>query len=196
MPVKVEAVAGPMGSGKSEEVMGRVRRERIAGKRVLVMKPVIDDRVEGGDFIAARHGDADGGEEFSRKMPAVSVKSYEHFMALVREQRPQVIAVDEAELFEDWIVDAIKEVTRYGIVERIIIAGLNLDAWGEPFGPMPDLMALSEDVLTKTAVCTNCKQAPGVITQKLVAGTGQRVEIGSKQYTVRCRSCWTKPPKE
>lgn len=194
MSAKYEVVVGPMGSGKSQELIERVKRERIAGKRVLILKPVIDNRA-GDDFVAARHGDADGGEEFSLKMPAVSVGSYDEFMTLIRERRPQVLAVDEAQLFGDWIIAAIREVLRYGIVERIIVAGLNMDAWGEPFGPMPILMALSEDITSKVAVCTNCKQASGVITQKKSAGTGQRIEIGSKQYTVHCRSCWTPPPE-
>ncbi len=196
MPIKVEVICGPMGAGKTEELIRRATRELIAGKRVLAVYPKIDNRVEG-SYIATGYADVTGGREFSRKMPAKAVSTKKEFLALVRAERPQVLAVDEAQLFPKWVISAIKEVMLYGIVDRIIIAGLNMDAWGEPFGPMPVLMAISQEVTVLTAVCTNCKRSDiGVLTQKTSVGTGQRVEVGSKQYTVRCRDCWTPPPKE
>jgi thymidine kinase len=181
----LEVVCGPMFSGKSEELIRRLRRAEIAGLRALVIKPQVDDRYEVGHVVS--HAGA--------KMHAVSAES----SATVRRLASgyQAIGIDEVQFFDERIVDVIEELVADGA--RVVAAGLAQDFRGRPFGPMPELLCVADFVDKLQAVCHRCG-GPGTLTQRLVDGEpapfdGETVQIGAlDSYEARCRSCYEPDP--
>ena len=177
----LEVVCGPMFSGKSEELIRRLRRAEIAGQRVLIVKPRIDDRYDVAHVVS--HAGA--------RMRAVAVDGAHD--TLRRAEGYDVVGVDEAQFFEPGIVDAVQELVLAG--RRVVAAGLDRDFRGEPFGPMPLLLCLAEFVDKLQAVCHRCG-GPATRTQRLVDGEpapfdGATIQIGAlDSYEARCGACY------
>ncbi len=183
----IEVVCGSMFSGKTEEMIRRVRRARIARQKVQVFKPALDDRYH--DQQVSSHN--------GLHWEAVPVASAREILDLL-EPETTVVAVDEAQFF-DWEISAVcKELAERG--QRIIVAGLDMDFRGEPFGPMPLLMAEAEEVTKLQAICVVCG-APASRTQRLIddqpAAYDDPIILvgGSESYEARCRHCHQVPRK-
>jgi thymidine kinase len=176
----LEVVCGPMFSGKSEEMIRRLRRAEIAGQRVLILKPRIDDRYDTVDVVS--HAGV--------RMRGVAVGSAPELAA--RAAGHEVVGIDEVQFFEPAIVETALALAEGGA--RVVAAGLDQDFRREPFGPMPRLLAHAEFVDKLQAVCHRCG-GPATTTQRLVGGlpapySGDTVVIGAaEQYEARCRDC-------
>ncbi len=169
-----------MFSGKSEEMIRRLRREEIAGHRVIIFKPKIDDRYAVEDVVS----------HAGMRMRAVAVDGTDDL--LNRAEGFDVVGIDEAQFFDPAIVGIALELAARG--KRVIAAGLDQDFRRRPFGPMPDLLAYAEFVDKLQAVCQVCG-GPATTTQRLVDGvpapySGDTIVVGaSEQYEARCRNC-------
>jgi thymidine kinase len=176
----LEVVCGPMFSGKSEEMIRRLRRAEIAGQRVVSFKPRIDDRYDASDVVS----------HAGIRMRAVAVACVPELLA--RADAFEVVGIDEVQFFEAEIVDAALELTERGA--RVIAAGLDQDFRRRPFGPMPELLSHAEFVDKLQAVCHRCG-GPATTTQRLLDGrpapySGETVLVGAaEQYEARCRGC-------
>jgi thymidine kinase len=179
----IEVVAGVMFSGKSEELIRRVRRSMIAKKRVQVFKSHLDDRYAGGLYAVGSH---DG-----RTIEAVPVDSSQQ-IALRLDPLAQVVAVDEVQFLDLGIVALASDLALRG--RRVILAGTDTDFRGEPFGPMAALMCVAEVVDKLHAICVLCG-APACRNQRLIGGKpapydSPVVMIGAAEsYEARCRAC-------
>jgi len=176
----LEVVCGPMFSGKSEEIIRRLRRAEIAGQRVLIVKPKIDNRYDIAHVVS--HAGA--------KMRAVAVESPADIPGLVEDY--DVIGVDEVQFFPPEIVLILDGLVEKGM--RVVASGLDQDFRGFPFGVMPELLCRAELVDKLQAVCHRCG-GPATMTQRLVDGEaapadGATIVVGAlEQYEARCRSC-------
>jgi len=178
----IEVVVGPMFSGKSEELIRRIKRALIARQRVLVFKPQMDNRYHATDVYSH-----DG-----RRAEAVAVRDSVELRARLSDPLPDVVAVDEAQFFDEGLVKLVLELADKGV--RVICAGLDMDFRGEPFGIMPQLLAHAEYVQKLHAVCPVCG-GPATRTQRFVNGKPARYDdpvilVGaSEAYEPRCRKC-------
>ncbi len=176
-----------MFSGKSEELIRRVKRSVIARRQVQVFKPIIDDRF-GIEVVRSHDGDS---------FVARPVRTAREIPGLL-EPETSVVAVDEVQFFDFGIVDVARALVEGG--RRVICAGLDLDFRGEPFGPVPALLALAERVDKLEAICVVCGE-PGTRTQRIVNGTPADYDdpiivIGAQEaYEARCRLCHEVPRK-
>src|SRR3984893_14200095 len=150
----IEVICGSMFSGKSEELIRRLRRAIIAKQRVQIFKPVID----------ARYSDAEIVSHSEMRLPSVSVADSRELLEK-RDHRTEVIAIDEAQFFDEGIVDVCQQLADQG--KRVLVAGLDKDFRGAPFGPIPTLMAVAEDVTKTLAICVRWG-SPSNNTQRLV----------------------------
>ena len=175
----VEVITGSMFSGKTDELIRRLRRARIAKQSVQVFKPVIDNR------YAVEKVTSHAGSEFE----ATPIAHAGEVLALVQ-PGTTVVALDEAQFFDREVTRVCQRLAARGV--RVIVAGLDQDFRGEPFGPMPELMALAEDVEKLHAICTVCGGAASR-TQRLINGQPAQfddpvVVVGaSEMYEARCR---------
>jgi len=176
---RIEVICGSMFSGKSEELIRRVRRAQIARQRVAVFKPALDDRYDRRQ-VASHDG---------ARMEAIAVRESAEIPGRLPEGAT-VAAIDEAQFLDEGIVDVTQALAGAGV--RVIVAGLDMDFRGEPFGAMPRLMALAEAVDKLQAICMVCG-APASRTQRLVDGrpaayTDPIILIGAQEaYEARCR---------
>ncbi len=176
----LEVICGPMFSGKSEEMIRRLRRAEIAGQRVVIFKPQIDDRYDATDVVS--HAGA--------RMRAVPVTSVAEIAE--RAQGFDVVGIDEAQFLGEGIVERALDLAERGV--RVVVAGLDQDFRRLPFGPMPELLSHAEFVDKLQAVCHRCG-GPATTTQRLVDGqpapySGETVVVGAaEQYEARCRGC-------
>ena len=183
----IEIVCGSMFSGKTEELIRRVRRARIARQKVQVFKPQIDIR-----YQVEKVSSHDG-----LHWEAIPVANAREILAQL-EPDTNVVAVDEAQFFDWQISEVCGELAQRGL--RVILAGLDMDFRGEPFGPMPLLMAEAEEVTKLQAICVVCG-APASRTQRLIdnqpAGYDEPIILvgGSESYEARCRKCHEVPGK-
>ncbi|HUQ45412.1 MAG TPA: thymidine kinase [Gemmatimonadaceae bacterium] len=185
----IEVVCGVMFSGKSEELIRRVRRALIAKKRVQVFKSHLDERYSGLYHVSSHDG---------RTVEAVPVDSPEQIArALVPDT--QVVAIDEAQFLPAGIVDLATMLAASG--RRVILAGTDTDFRGEPFGPMPQLLAVAEQVDKLHAICVLCGN-PASRNQRLIDGRPARYDSptimvgGEESYEARCRSCHSVPRRD
>jgi thymidine kinase len=172
----VEVVCGSMFSGKTEELIRRLRRAQIAKQRVAIFKPVIDTRYAE-DRIVSHSGVS---------LPSINVSS----AAEIRERAGDVdvVGIDEAQFFDLELVRVCEELADRG--HRVIVAGLDQDYLGQPFEPMPQLLAIAEYISKTLAICMVCGN-PANRTQR-VAHRSERVLVGADEsYEARCRKCWT-----
>lgn len=184
----VELICGSMFSGKTEELLRRIRRAEIARRTIQVFKPRLDNRY-GLERVASHNGIA--------REDAVVVENAVDILARVHPDT-QIVAIDEVQFFDWAIADVCSELADRG--KRVIAAGLDQDFRGEPFGPMPLLMALAEQVDKIHAICVKCG-AEASRTQRLIDGRPARYDDpiilvgGSESYEARCRSCHAVPGK-
>ncbi len=171
----IEIIAGGMFSGKSEELIRRLRRAVIARQRVQVFKPLIDDRFATEDIVSRD----------DRRLKASPVPTSAELLARV-EIGVQVVGIDEVQFFDDGIVDICMQLADAGV--RVVAAGLDQDYMRRPFGPMPALLAVAEEVSKMHAVCVRCRGAAHY--SQRVSGGNAQVEVGDSSYEARCRSCY------
>jgi len=182
---QIEVVCGGMFSGKTEELIRRVRRAQIARQKVQVFKTALDTR------YARREVTSHNGMQ----VEAVPVENTAHLRALIQPDTT-VVALDEAQFFDDDVVALCETLANQGT--RVIVAGLDLDFRGEPFGPMPALMARAERVDKMQAICLVCG-GPASRTQRLINGQPAAYDdpvilVGASEvYEPRCRSCHVVP---
>jgi len=187
----IELICGSMFSGKTEELLRRIRRAEIARKRVQLFKPQIDNRY-GLERVASHNGVVRDG--------ACIVNTAQQILDTLdtREEIVDVVAIDEVQFFDMPVVNVCNRLADAG--KRLIVAGLDLDFRGEPFGPMPLLMATAERTDKLNAICVVCG-APASRTQRLVHGQPARYDApiiqvgGSDSYEARCRRCHRVPGK-
>lgn len=176
---RIEVICGSMFCGKTEELIRRVRRAIIAKQTVQVFKPIIDHRY-GVERVSSHNG---------QNLDAQPIAKPGEIPALLS-PNTTVVAVDETQFFDETIVPIVGQLAERGI--RVICAGLDLDFRGEPFGPMPQLLARAEDVTKLHAICIVCGEEASR-TQRLVNGKPARyhdpiIMIGAKEvYEARCR---------
>ena len=184
----LELICGSMFSGKTEELLRRVRRAEIARKRVQLFKPRIDNRY-GISRVVSHNGVA-------REDVIVVERATDILSRLNRDT--EVVAVDEVQFFDWKIADICDDLADRGL--RVIAAGLDQDFRGEPFGPMPLMLAIAERVDKLWAICVSCG-APASRTQRLIDGRPARYDDpvimvgGSESYEARCRDCHAVPGK-
>lgn len=182
----VEVVSGVMFSGKSEELLRRVRRALIAKRRVQVFKSHLDDRYAGVYRVTSHDG---------TQLEAHPVTSSVQVAEMVRADT-QVVAVDEAQFLDDGIVRVANELADRGV--RVIVAGIDMDFRGEPFGPMPRLLAIAEKIDKLHAICVICGDL-ATRNQRLIDGRpapaeGPTIQVGgAESYEARCRRCHEVP---
>ncbi len=177
----LEIVCGPMFSGKSEELIRRLRRAQIAGQKVLIVKPRIDDRYDVAHVVS--HAGA--------RIRAVAVDSPGDIAALAR--GCETVGIDELHFFDDGLVEVVRALVENGT--RVIGAGLAQDFRGLPFPPLPELLCIAEFVDKLQAVCHRCG-GPATLTQRLIDGrpapfAGETIQVGAlDSYEARCRGCY------
>jgi thymidine kinase len=178
-PGRIEVITGPMFSGKSEELIRRLKRAQIARLRVVSFKPDIDLRYQP-DAIASHS---------AQTIQAVAVRDVERMRAVLFPvlDTIDVVGIDEAQFFDGALVGLAMELVQAG--KRVLLAGLDTTFAGEPFAPIPELMAIADEVLKLSAVCMVCG-APAIHTQRL--GTSQQLVVvgATGVYEARCRACF------
>jgi thymidine kinase len=173
---RIEAISGGMFSGKSEELVRRLRRATLARQVVQVFKPAADDRHDPRRLVTRD----------KRELEAVSVTcSCELRQKLL--PGVEVVGIDEAQFFDDGLVELVSELADAGV--RVIVAGLDLDYLRRPFGPMPRILAIAEFVDKVHAVCMRCG-APAHYSQRTAGGGEQRQVGDTESYEARCRRCY------
>jgi thymidine kinase len=172
----VEVITGSMFSGKSEELIRRLRRAIIAKQRVQVFKPALDDRYTTAQVVSHSRW----------RLEAERVHKAAEILEKV-DPRTEVVGIDEAQFFDEELVTICSHMADLG--KRVIVAGLDMDFRGEPFGPMPKLLAIAEEVEKVHAICVRCG-APASYTQRLTLAQEQVVVGAAEIYEARCRRCF------
>ncbi len=174
-PGRIEVICGSMFSGKSEELIRRLKRANFAKQRVEVFKPALDTRYSEEDVVSHDHN----------VISSTPIDSSASILLLTSEV--DVVGIDEAQFFDDYIIDVCKDLAARGI--RVIVAGLDMDFRGVPFGPMPALCAIADDVTKVHAICVRCG-AEAYISHRLV-DNDKRVMLGeAHEYEPLCRDCY------
>lgn len=178
----IEVIVGPMYAGKSEELIRRVNRAKIADLKVLVFKPAIDNRYCVGN-ITSHNG---------KQMECIPVEDVDEMLDYIKKNEFDVLAIDEVQFLGEKVLEVCQWAADEG--KRVIVSGLDMDFRGEPFSVVPNLMAIAEYVTKLTAICMVCKM-PATRTQRLVNGRPARysdpvIMVGAKEsYEARCRKC-------
>lgn len=184
----IEVICGSMFAGKTEELIRRITRIRLAKKEVIVFKPVIDDRYAKIEVVS----------HSQRKVKSIPINNSSEILPNLT-SKPYAVAIDEAQFFDEGLVDVIEKLANMGI--RVIVAGLDLDFRGEPFGIMPEILARAEYVTKLHAICQVCGE-PATRTQRLIdnkpAYYDDPIILVSAQdkYEARCRHCHQVPHKD
>lgn len=174
---RIEVICGSMFSGKTEELIRRLKRARIARQRVEIYKPAIDTRYSDNDVVS----------HDANSIPSTPVESARSILLMA--SNAQVVGIDEAQFFDNAIVEVCNELANSG--KRVIVAGLDMDFKGIPFGPMPQLMAIAEDVTKVHAICVKCGNLAHV--SHRIVKDEQRVLLGEQhEYEPLCRQCYNK----
>lgn len=177
---RIEVICGSMFSGKTEELIRRLKRARIARQRVEIYKPSIDTRYSDEEVVSHDRN----------AILSTPVEAAASILLLAGDA--QVVGIDEAQFFDEGLVDVCNELANAG--KRVIVAGLDMDFKGVPFGPMPGLCAIAEDVTKVHAICVKCG-ALAYVSHRIVEGE-RRVMLGEQEeYEPLCRSCYNKSRK-
>jgi thymidine kinase len=176
----VEVICGSMFSGKTEELIRRLNRAVLAKQQVEIFKPSLDSRYHEENIVS--HND-----NFIRSTP-VSVASE----ILLHVRKGEVVGIDEAQFFDDSILEVVQTLAGQGT--RVIVAGLDMDYLGKPFGSMPSLMAMAEFVTKVHAICIKCSGL-GSHSYRLDESSEQVLLGAQSQYEARCRKCFSLSPK-
>jgi thymidine kinase len=183
----IEVVCGSMFSGKTEELMRRLKRAQYAKQKIQVFKPVIDQRYSM-DHVQSHD---------ANRVLSTPVTSAKEILDKV-DDNTRIVGIDEAQFFDDGIVEVAQKLAYRGT--RVICAGLDMDFRGQPFGPMPKLLAVAESVTKLSAVCVVCG-APATRSQRMIASTESKTDLNDTQsqeqvlvgahdyYEARCRLC-------
>jgi thymidine kinase len=191
----LEVVVGCMFSGKSEELTRRLRRAKIAGMNVVAFKPAADNRYDA-EKIASHS---------SVTFDAMTFRSFDDLIAKIMKLRnqnndkfPDVIGIDEVQFLPKDLVPFVEMIVNSG--SRVILAGLDMDYLGKPFGPIPELMAIGDKVIKLSAICVAedengkiCGE-PATRSYRMASkNTGEIIQVGAAEsYQARCRKCWSK----
>ena len=176
-PGRIEVVCGSMFSGKTEELIRRMRRAQFAKQRVEIFKPAIDVRYSQEDVVS----------HDQKHIQSTPIDSSASILLLA--ENIEVVGIDEAQFFDDGIVDVCNQLANRGV--RVIVAGLDMDYRGIPFGPMPALCAIADDVTKVHAICVKCDSLAYVSHRKVQ--NDKRVLLGETQeYEPLCRECYQK----
>lgn len=171
----VEVICGSMFSGKTEELIRRLKRAQFANQKIAIFKPTIDNR----------YSDVDVVSHDLHSIKSTPIKSPLKMLEI--DDDVKVVGIDEAQFFDDSIIQVVQTLANRGV--RVIIAGLDTDYLGKPFGPMPSLMAIAEDVQKVHAICVKCGNLANH-SHRLSAST-KLVELGEKDiYEPLCRQCF------
>lgn len=171
----VEVICGSMFSGKTEELIRRLKRAEIAGQNIMIFKPEIDIRYDEGKVVS----------HDNNSISSTPVRSSNNILLLSEEA--EVIAIDEAQFFDDELPNVCKQLAQQG--KRIIVAGLDMDYTGNPFGPIPNLMATADHVTKVHAICMNCGN-PALYSHRKT-NNDNLVQLGEKEkYEPLCRACF------
>jgi thymidine kinase len=180
-PGRIEVVCGSMFSGKTEELIRRLRRAKFAKQRVEIFKPAIDVRYSEEDVVS----------HDQNHIPSTPIDSSASILLLSSDI--DVVGIDEAQFLDNGLPDVCNELANRGV--RVIIAGLDMDFRGVPFGPMPALCAIADDVTKVHAICVKCGSL-AYVSHRIVAGD-RRILLGETQeYEPLCRECYQKALKE
>ena len=171
----IEVICGSMFSGKTEELLRRLKRAKFAKQRVEIFKPCIDTRYSETEVVSHDHN----------AIQSTPVESSQNILLMAGDV--DVIGIDEAQFFDNGIVDVCRKLSEDGY--RVIIAGLDMDFRCNPFGPMPALMAIADDIQKVHAVCVRCG-APAYVSHRLVAGESQVLLGETDKYEPICRHCY------
>ncbi len=178
---RIEVICGSMFSGKTEELIRRLRRAKIARQRVEIYKPSIDTRYSEEDVVS----------HDSTSIASTPVEAAASILLLACDA--EVVGIDEAQFFDEGLVDVCNQLANQG--KRVIIAGLDIDFQGVPFGPMPALCAIAEDVTKVHAICMRCGSL-AYVSHRTVADD-RRVLLGEHaEYEPLCRDCYNKARSE
>lgn len=178
---RIEVICGSMFSGKTEELIRRMKRAIFARQKVEIFKPALDTRYSEEDIVSHE----------GNSIPSTPIDSSASI--LLMSQGYDVIGIDEAQFFDPHIVDVCNQLANQGI--RVIVAGLDLDFKGEPFGPMPNLLAIADEVSKVHAICVRCG-ALAYVSHRLV-NVDKQVLLGEKlEYEPLCRECYAKAMQE
>lgn len=173
----IEVVCGSMFSGKTEELIRRLKRAEFANQKLLLVKPLIDDRYHKENVVSHQ------GTSFN----AIAVKNSKVILDIWKKEK--VVAIDEAQFFDEGIVDVCNSLAEKGV--RVIVAGLDMDFQGVPFGPMPHLLSIAEYVTKVHAICLSCGNLAQFSHRTVDAK--EQVMVGAvEEYKPLCRSCYNK----
>lgn len=176
-PGWIEVVCGSMFSGKTEELIRRLRRAEFAQQKILLVKPSIDDRYHQEDVVSHR------GTSFKAVCVDDSKEILDHW------KKEKVVAIDEAQFFDSGLPAICTELASKGV--RVIIAGLDMDFKGVPFGPMPELLCIAEYVTKVHAICLSCGNLAQFSHRTI--GRQEQVLVGAvEEYKPLCRACYNK----
>ncbi|KAA3661652.1 MAG: thymidine kinase [Calditrichaeota bacterium] len=174
----IEVICGSMFSGKSEELIRRLRRAQIAQQQVAIFKPAIDDRYSSSHIVS--HSE--------QRIPSIAVQTAQEIIE--KSGDAHVVGIDEVQFFGPEVIDVCEKLADAG--KRVICAGLDQDYRAQPFGSVPQLLAIAESITKTLAICMCCG-APANRTQRLSKDSDQ-VVVGAKEiYEARCRKCYTPP---
>lgn len=176
-PGRIEVVCGSMFSGKTEELIRRMRRAEFARQKVEIFKPAIDTRYSEEDVVSHdRHA-----------IPSTPVSSSAQILLMADDI--DVVGIDEAQFFDNGLVEVCNQLAYNGV--RVIVAGLDMDFKGVPFGPMPALCAIADDVTKVHAICVRCGKL-AYVSHRIVAGDRQVMLGETGEYEPLCRECYRK----
>ncbi len=178
---RIEVICGSMFSGKTEELIRRMKRAKIAKQRVEIFKPSMDTRYSEEDVVS----------HDQNAIPSTPIDSSSAILLLTTDI--DVVCVDEAQFLDQGLINVCNELANKGV--RVIVAGLDMDFQGRPFGPIPELCAIADEVTKVHAICVKCG-ALAYISHRLVAND-KRVLLGEMQtYEPLCRDCYQKALQE
>ncbi len=184
----IEVICGSMFAGKTEELIRRITRIQFAKREVVVFKPVIDDRYGKEDIVS----------HSQRRIKSIAIQSSSELLDHL-DHLPYAVAIDEAQFFDNKIIEVAEYLADHGV--RVIVAGLDCDFRGEPFGVMPDFLARAEYVTKLQAICQVCGE-PATRTQRIIEGKPAYYDdpiilVSAKEkYEARCRRCHCVPRRE
>jgi len=178
----IEVICGPMFSGKTEELIRRLKRAQIARQRVQIFKPALDDRYARGSIVS----------HSAQQLESTPVARADEILGLLHPET-EVVGIDEVQFLRGNVVGVCETLADAGC--RVVVAGLDQDYTGKPFEPMPVLLALAEFITKQLAICVVCGNPAGR-SQRIVAQGAQVLVGAAEAYEARCRSCHSAQPVE
>ncbi|MDP4798096.1 MAG: thymidine kinase [Crocinitomicaceae bacterium] len=173
----IEVICGSMFSGKTEELIRRMKRAQFANQKLVLFKPIIDDRYHTENVVSHQ----------GSSLKAIPVNDSKEILDLWKNEK--VVAIDEAQFFDAGIIDVCNELAKKGT--RVILAGLDMDYKGVPFGPMPNLLSIAEYVTKVHAICVTCGNL-AQYSHRTANETGQVLVGAVEKYQPLCRACYNK----